>query len=453
MTGGLRYDFDNLSYGAGKKGDFDNIAPRLSANIKISESSVIRGGAGVFYDRIPYRVYLEAQYKNNNSADFEKQLAVLKQKNQIKSDADIDAMTYEGNALVNLGSTPYNTPQNAEAYQMKRESLFSDEVRVLNPNGYQNLYTYQFSLGYQYQINKTHLFSIDFVHNLGYNLLRLTDLNAPQSYSSNTARTLAQADSTRPTPIYYDAQQQPFTMSGSDTLRGISRTVLMTETAGKSLYYGMNFCYQKARGEDKYAYRLAYTLSQLTNNTDDPNFRATNANNFDKEWGYGMNDRTHVISILGYYYPLKHWAFSAGALVQSGQPINRVSAYDLNGDGNSITPQAYLANSKAIINPDREVGVKRNAERLPWAYTFDFGAQYDWYYKGYTLGKKKKPYNYHVTLRLDALNVLNTPNVSGYTANSLWSNQTQTGAVGSGITQPRSFSPPRQFQLTAMWRW
>ena len=128
----------------------------------------------------------------------------MKEKGNISSEANIDAMTYEGNALVNLGSTPYNTPQNAEAYQMKRESLFSDEVRVLNPNGYQNPYTYQFSLGYQYQINKTHLFSIDFVHNLGYNLLRLTDLNAPQSYSSNTARTIAEADATRPTPIYYE---------------------------------------------------------------------------------------------------------------------------------------------------------------------------------------------------------------------------------------------------------
>jgi hypothetical protein len=228
----------------------------------------------------------------------------------------------------------------------------------------------------------------------------------------------------------------------------------MSETKGNSLYYGMNFNYQKARGDDKYAYRLSYTLSQLTNNTDDPNFRATDNNNFSNEWGLGMNDRTHVISLLGYYYPLKNWSFSGGMLLQSGQPINRISPYDdLNGDGNSTTPQPYLANAKAIINPDRQPGVTRNSERLPWAYTFDFGAQYDLYYKGYTINKAKKPYNYHITFRLDALNVLNTPNLSGYTANSLWSNQRQSGAVGSGVNQIRSYSPPRQIQISALWRW
>jgi hypothetical protein len=452
LTGGVRYDFDDLSYGAGKKGDFDNIAPRLSLNIKLNEASAIRGGAGIFYDRIPYRVYLEAQYKNTNSADFEKQLNLLKQSGNISSDADTREMTYEGNALINLQNTPYNTPQNAENYKSQRETLFTNEVRVLNPNGYQNPYTYQFSLGYQYQINKTHLFGIDFVHNQGYNLLRLRDLNAPKAYAGNTPQSVKDADASRPTSILYDAQNQPFTMAGADTLRGIARNILMSETKGNSFYYGMNFTYQKERGDDKYAYRLAYTLSRLTNNTDDPNFRATDDNDFEKEWGLGMNDRTHVLSLLAYYYPIKHVSFSFGSLVQSGQPINRVSPYDRNGDGNSITPQPYLANAKAIINPDRELGVSRNDERLPWAYTFDFGAQYDWYYKGYSISKPKKPYNYHVTFRLDVVNILNTANTSGYTANSLWSNQIQTGSVGSA-TQIRSYSPPRQIQFTAMWRW
>ncbi|MGQ3505128.1 TonB-dependent receptor domain-containing protein, partial [Enterococcus faecalis] len=53
---GVRFDYDNLSKAGGTKGDWDNIGPRLSFNYKIDDNNIIRGGWGLFYDKIKYSV-------------------------------------------------------------------------------------------------------------------------------------------------------------------------------------------------------------------------------------------------------------------------------------------------------------------------------------------------------------------------------------------------------------
>ncbi|MEY4926219.1 MAG: hypothetical protein RI894_655, partial [Bacteroidota bacterium] len=416
------------------------------ANCKINEKMVVRGAAGIYYDRIPFSVAFDAMAKNNNSTDFQQQLAILKQKGEIPASANIQDMIFEGNLLAATSDAEYLKAPSAQTFQTQRNTAFSQETRVFNPEGYKNPYTYQFSIGFQQQINKTHLFSLDIIHNQSYNLARLRDLNSPAANITGELRSAADADLTRPVPIFEDAKQQPYAMSGGDTLRGISRSITMTEMAGHAIYSALSFNYQKDRGADKYGYRLNYTLSSLLNDTEDPNFRAADANNYTNEWAVGLNDRAHSFNLLFYYFPVKQWTATFSANVQSGQPINYTSAYDINGDGFSATPRPYFANSLAIINPDRQLGVSRNSGRLPWAYTFDLGAQYDFKYHD-----KKKNHEYGVLLRLDVLNVLNTANLSGYATNSLWSNQYQMG--GEGSFTPKSYAPPRQVQLTALWNW
>lgn len=447
LTAGLRYDYDNLSRGNNAQGDYDNIAPRLSANYKLNEKMVIRGAAGIYYDRIPFVIALDAMAKNNNSLDFEKQLLALQQRGELPATASVQDMLFEGNLAASTTEVSYLNAPSARTFAMQRDKAFSNETRVFNPNGYKNPYTYQFSIGFQQQINKTHIFSLDIVHNQGFNLARLRELNSPAANTSGSYRTAAAADLTRPIPIYEDVQNRPFTIVGSDTLRGISRSITMTEMAGRSTYTALSLNYQKERGNDTYAYRLNYTLSALQNDTEDPNFRAIDANNYTSEWAPGLNDRTHAFNFLFYYFPKSQWSATFAANVQSGQPINYITASDWNGDGFSATPRPYFGNATAIINPDRLPGVARNSGRLPWAYTFDMGLQYDFKYTRHT----KKPHEYGVLLRLDVLNILNTAKVSGYASNSLWSNQYQTGGVGSFT--PKSYDSPRQIQLTALWNW
>ncbi len=433
LTLGLRYDVDNLSKGGSDKADLDNIAPRFSFNYKLNSTSSLRGGYGIFYDKILYAVYSDALQQNTTSADYRLQLQALKDKGLLPASTDLDKITFDGNAGASASNVTYlNGPKFADL-QGQRAGAFSGERRILNPNGYQNPYTHQFSLGYQKQLNDNQLFYVDLVYNKSNNLFRLRDLNAPTPYTPNpdnvVVRPSADADLTRPVPIANGAG----TINGQQ-VSGVARNVVVSETEGEGEYYGASFNLQKDRGGDKYSWRLIYTLSRLRNNTEDVNFRAQNSNDYSSEWGPGINDRTHVINAIYQYYPVKGLSLTVAGLVQSGQPINRIpnaSLYgtsDLNGDGRSFG-DAYVGNS------DRQPGETRNSDRLPWNNTLDLAAEYLFGKSGFKL-------------RADVFNVFNAVNLSGYSNNATQSNQVQVGPASSGLIVRRNAAPPRQFQFT-----
>ncbi len=436
VTAGLRYDYDNLSVGGSNKGDYNNIAPRLSANYKLSDKSVLRAGYGIFYDKILYAIYSDALQQNTNTADYKKQLQALKDKGIIAADADLDKITFDGNFTASANATYLNGPS-AASLQDKREKAFSGERRILNPDGYKNPYTHQFSLGYQYQIDENKLFYVDLLHAQANNLARLRDLNGPTSYkaelNNNTPRTVAEADLTRPVAI-----ENGSATIGGQVYTGVARSVTVTEMEGKSEYFAASFNLLKDKGTDKYSYRLTYTLSELRNNTEDINFKAEDNNNFGAEWGPSINDRTHVMNALFFYYPVKNLSVNFTSLIQSGQPINRIpdaslfgGTTDLNGDGRSFGA-SYVGNS------DRQPSETRNNDRLPWSNSFDAGVQYAFPFSNLS----------RLEIRADVFNLFNVQNLSGYSNNATQSNQIQVGSKATGIIQQKNYGAPRQFQFT-----
>ncbi len=451
LSAGLRYDLDNLSRGgAGGSGlenlDLDNLAPRLSANWRIDERSSLRAGYGIYYDKILYAVVSDALQFNSTGADYRAQVAELVDLGLLPADTDLDAVLHEGNLVANVPGVPYLGGPSAESLQADRDAAFSNERRILNPEGYQNPYSHQFMLGYQRKTGERTRFYVDLMHNRSHNLFRLRDLNAPAAYPIDpdnvVVRDQAEADATRPVPVYTDASGSYAVVDG-DTLRGVSRNVMVTETAGRSNYWAANLTWQKLRGEDDWAFRLVYTLSFLENNTEDINFRAMDANDFEAEWGPSINDRRHLINGIVSWYPCRGLDLTLAALLQSGQPINRVpdaSVYgttDLNGDGRSFG-DAYVGNS------DRSPGESRNSDRLPWATTFDLSATYT------------VPFGEGETHRLElgaaVFNLLNAENLTGYANNATQSNQIQAGPASSGVLVRRNAAPPRQFQFHVRWR-
>lgn len=438
---GLRYDYDNLSEGGSDQGDYNNIAPRLSANYKLNENSAIRAGYGIYYDKILYAVYSDALQFNSNSADYKRQLQALIDQGLLPANTDLGAVTNEGNLSAFDGNVGYLQGTNAAQLQGQRENIFQNELRVLNPNGYDNPYSHQFMVGYQHKLSENTIFYVDAMHNRSYNLFRVRNLNAPAPFPIDPAnvqvRTLADADATRATPIFTDASGS-YTIIDGDTLRGVARNVVMTETAGRSNYYALNFTMQKEKGDDNYAMRLMYTLSYLENNTEDINFRAKDANDFEAEWGPSINDRRHLINGIFSYYPFKRTTFTVASLLQSGQPINRIpdatifGTTDLNGDGSAFG-DAYVGNS------DRSPGEDRNSDRLPWSATFDVSILYN-----IPLGVKSK-----LELGAQIFNVFDAENLSGYSNNATQSNQIQVGPADSGVLVRRNAAPPRQFQFSA----
>jgi outer membrane receptor protein involved in Fe transport len=448
LTIGLRYDYDDLTVGGGDQGDFNNIAPRFNFNYKLGARSSLRGGYGIFYDKIPYAIYSDALQQNTTDADYKTQLQELVDQGLLPEDTNIDQITFDGNLTANPSNVTYLNGPTAAELQALRNSVFSNERRILNPSGYQNPLTHQFTLGYQHQINSKTLFYVDLVHNQTYNLLRLRNLNAADPYTPDPDNTLIrtpeQADLSRPIPILDGS----YAMIDGQQVFGVARNIIVSETEGRSRYYAATFNLQHDRGEGRFAYRVNYTLSFLENNTEDINFRAMDSNDFEAEWGPSINDRRHIINGIGSYFLTDNFSITLAAIVQSGQPVNWIpdgsleyrsidpgdpmiytGITDLNGDGASFG-DSYVGNS------DRYPGETRNSGRLPWASTFDLSLQYT-----IDLGEGDG-----LEIRADVFNVLNAQNLSGYSNNATQSNQIQVGPAGSEIVQ-RNASAPRQFQF------
>lgn len=444
LTFGLRYDYDNLSKAGADQGDFNNISPRINSNYRLTEKSTLRAGYGLFYDRIPYTIYSDAIAGSSKAPDFKEQLRLLRDRGYLPEGTDIEQITYDGNATAFESNVDYLQGAIAEDFANSDGYAFSNQKTILNPNGLDNPYAHHFTVGYQNQVRDEMLFYVDLIHKRGYNQFRLVDVNTPTPYEVNSpnadasdVRSMQQADASRRVPIRYDNQGNPYALSGSDTLRNVARRVTMTQTGGESRYWAANFNLLKSRGQNDFSYRISYTLSSLRNNTEDINFEAEDANDFSDEWGPSINDRRHVISALGTYYPLGDLGITLGTLIQSGQPVNRIpdatlygGTTDLNGDGSSRAVQ-YTGKT------DRAPGATRNDKRLPWSYTFDLSLQYN-----IPLGGS------NLQLRVDVFNVLNTTNYSGYTSNATASNQVQVGLISRDEFVYRNAAPPRQFQFS-----
>ena len=420
VTAGLRYDYDSLTEGGGgpEAADYDNVAPRLSLNYAIDERTTLRGGYGIFYDKVVYSVVSDALELNSDDPAFKQEVQSLVDQGILPGDTDVDQVTFNGTRTALRDTAAFlERPSDVTPLGGSR--------RILNPNGYENPQTHQFSLGVQRQFGGEWLAYVDLIHTRSYDFFRIRELNAPDAYDIS-ARELA----------IERAEDLPRSPSEADATRPLStgRSITMTETEGEARYWAANFNLVKDRGNDWYSGRLSYTLSRLRNNTDDINFQAETANRYEDEWGPSVNDRTHVISAVGTVYPTDRLRVTLASLLQSGQPINWVpdasifGTRDLNGDGREYGA-AYVGNS------DRWPGAARNSGRLPWSTRFDLSAQYAWSVEG---GR--------VVARADVFNLFNTENLSGFANNATQSNQIQVGPPGSDIEE-KNLGPPRQFQF------
>ncbi|MGB5245520.1 MAG: TonB-dependent receptor, partial [Woeseia sp.] len=446
LTAGIRWDYDSLTEAGSGSADRDNFAPRLSLNYRASEQLSFRGGAGLFYERIPYTVLSDALQQNTTSAAFRQQLAELAIAGQLPANIDPASLTFDGNLSVNpdCPNGYLQCPTPADSSNL-RETAVSNERRILNPNGLASPYTVQLSAGVQWQISDRWLGSADLLFYRGHNQLRLRDLNAPTPFSPNLAN-LTDANIATLRALPSDADRRTLAESlglirsqdNADATRpvqpgpGGARQIVVSETAGASRYKALNLTLAKPAEGDSWGMLVTYTLSELRNNTDDINFRSANSNSFDDEWGPSVNDRRHVISSVVYFYPRDSVTVSVAGQFESGQPINLIpdtsifGTTDLNGDGASFT-DAYLGNS------DRAPGVSRNADRLPWSATLDLGLRYE-----PRIGDGR------LRLSADVFNLLNRENLSGFANSATQSNQIQV--FGQPFTR-RNAAAPRQFQF------
>jgi outer membrane receptor protein involved in Fe transport len=448
LTAGLRWDYDSLTEFAGG-GDSNNLAPRLGFNFTPSETLAIRGGVGLFIEKIPYAVVSDAIQQNSRAPGFLAQLERLVGLGVLPKDTDIAAITTDrGNISVDaaalcsgLGACPDPADLTAQ-----RNSLVQGERRIFSPNGLENPETLQVSLGFQWLAAPNWLLGVDALYSEGRNLVRLRDINAPEPFVFNAAAyaQLGPAGVSALTPAQREAlglvrsparadATRPASLPGGGIPPGGARSIILSETAGRSEYRALTFTAKRSRGASWWDGSVYYTLSRLENDTDDINFRANDSNDFAADFGPSLNDRTHVLSAFFNAYPTERLTLSLAALVQSGQPVNLVpdaavfGTTDLNGDGLSVADQF-------TGNPDRQPGLGRNSGRLDGSATIDVGASYRFDTPAGVL-----------ELRGDVFNLFNTETQSGYPVNFTVSNQRQVFQRPFAQT---SAGPPRSFQAT-----
>jgi hypothetical protein len=450
-TLGLRWDYDTLTRAGAGSGDTDNIAPRFAMNWRFAPDWSLRGGVGLFYEKIPYTIASDALQQNTTSAAFRSQLAALVAAGLLPASTDLDRVTFDGNLVVNPACPGgyLNCPTPATAANL-RATASSNERRIRNPNGLDSPYALQGSLGLQWQFTEGWRAGADLIATEGRRLLRLRDLNAPAPFTPNLANlTPANIATLRALPS--DAARVTLAQSlglvrsqaAADATRpvaavaGGARQIVMTETAGESRYRALNLSLERERAAlgaagFEYGLRLSYTLSRLDNDTDDLNFRASNSNEFAAEWGPSINDRRHVLSTVFFLHPTPSLTVTLAGLFQSGQPINLIpdtsifGTTDLNGDGASFS-SAYLGNS------DRAPGIARNSGRLPWSKIVDLGLRWN-----IAAGAGE------VELSADVFNLFDEVNLSGFANSATQSNQIQV--AGQPFVE-RNAGAPRQFQF------
>jgi hypothetical protein len=448
-TLGLRWDYDTLTKAGASSGDTDNVAPRLALNWRLSPAWSVRGGVGLFYEKIPYTIASDALQQNTTSTAFRGQLAALVAAGRLPADTNVDRVVFDGNLVVNPacpgGYLRCPTPASAAGL---RATSFSNERRIRNPDGLDSPYTIQSSLGVQWQIDPLWRAGADLIFADGRRLIRLRDLNAPTPFTPNVAAlTPANVAALRALPDdaarFALARSLGLVRSQADAdasrpvaiVPGGARQIVVSETAGESRYRALNLTLERAAGGGdaaRYGLRLSYTLSRLENDTDDLNFRASNSNDFAAEWGPSINDRRHAISTVVYFYPTPSLAVTLAGLFQSGQPVNLIpdtglfGTTDLNGDGASFS-SAYLGNS------DRTPGVGRNSGRLPWSKVVDLGLRW-------TL----PAWGGRFELSADVFNLFDEVNLSGFANSATQSNQIQV--AGQPLVE-RNAGAPRQFQF------
>lgn len=445
-TLGVRWDYDSLSAVGPADGDGNNIAPRFALNWQPDARSAFRFGIGLFTGKISYAVISDALQRNTTSAGLRSQLATLQARGAIPAGVDVAALTFDGNLTVSPPCATVSACPTPAQVQALRNTATLNEARILSPTGYDNPQSLQISGGYHYQPTADLTLGIDLIYSRTRNLIRLIDLNAPAPFMPNrSALTDANIAALRALPDNAArvalARQLGLvrTQADADASRpvalvpGGARQITVSDSGGHATYRALNLSLAKARGDDIYSARLSWTWSRLTNDTDDINFRASNANDFAADRGPSANDRRHVISAVGSLYPLDGLTLTVAGLFQSGQPVNLVpdarifGTQDLNGDGASFG-ENYVGNS------DRYPGESRNSGRLPWSATVDIGARY-----------ALPAFGGRFELSADIFNLFNTDNESGFANAATTSNQIQFGG-GAPFVQ-RNGGPPRQFQF------
>jgi len=249
LNAGVRYDLQFLET---ISTDTNNVSPRVGVAWTPfgSSATIIRGSAGIFYDRVPLRAVANALLSAGNATD----LSRLQQINVSLSPAQAEAPSFPS---ILAAPVPLVTLVN-----------FTTMDRHL-----QNAHSGQASVEIERQLNDRSTVSVGYQYMRGMQLIMSVNQNVPGCVASGTN------NGCRPNPTYANNSQY--------------------SSVGHSNYHGLHLSLVQ-RAASWGNYRVSYTLSKSMNDVGENFFNAP-IDPFDlsKDWGRSDDDQRHRLVVSG----------------------------------------------------------------------------------------------------------------------------------------------------------
>jgi hypothetical protein len=250
-------------------------------------TSVVRGGYGIYYDRIILEAGAEELVQNDRA------LTVTQYAGSVCTSPFVPGPPSLGACFAPGGSFAAGSPSLAAPFSGQHQTG-GVGILAMGPDAHHPLFQ-QFSLGVQQQIGSGWVFSADGLHvfadrQLNGHLLRGTSSTSPD--------------------VFCPGNNVPCTMT--DPLSGISDSVTLIESRAESWYDGLIFSLERHSaklGPINYQYNVSYTLSKTLDFSDDDQLTNNNANEqvnlvegIDQprlEKGYAVSDERHRLTLYG----------------------------------------------------------------------------------------------------------------------------------------------------------
>jgi hypothetical protein len=404
LTYGLRYDFDIYPSNFITRKDLNNLAPRLGASFAVNPRTVIRGGYGMFYDRLASSVGQLFNATILSSAGSLPNARLL-----FPTIAPLTPLYQE------------RTVVGALAVPAARTFMTTGQVPNISTIGLADTldgaintpYSHQASAQISREIGTRMMVSAAYLYLGAREVLGHTgNLNAVQTGVLSTGK-----------PLY-----------GARIYPEVGNLFVQTNT-GIANYHGATFELE-GRFAGGTSLHGSYTLSRSRNNVDSlANFAdLPEGQGIDNEMARSRQDVTHRFTLSAIGEVPRHLSGVGGiqlsglVTLESGRPFTIFVGSDANGDGNP--------------NSDRPGLLPRNSYEGPGYATVDFRVS-----REFSVASQA-----HLVLMLDVFNLLNRVNVRDI--NTVWGsidlNTPPPPQLGFG--SPRDVFNPRQLQFAAKLR-
>jgi len=426
---GVRYDLEVAALpepnnpffpNGGHPTDKNNVSPRLGFTWtpKGSTTSVVRGGYGMYYDKVTLQTITpfvsQAVFSSSFLAAFPNSSADSgPSRGQFPTDPMLAYVQANGlvvnRALLNSLFPPGTLGRNTGV-------VFLDNADRVVPR------TDQVSLGYERQFGPQMAVTVDYIHSWNRDQLITFDLNPGQRVdTSRTGRI-----------VYSDLQ-------GIAQKLGISpfgQQVLTRVNAGSSQFDGVNFSLEK-RYSRNWAARVSYAIGYArgnaeANQTDNDNMQVLGDMQLDRNFGALNADRRQNLVVSGRVeIPRTHGlSVSGAARFMTGTPLNLInSAVDADRNGllfDRLPAGHYCGQGLNSICVDADG--RRNGAYGPGFKQTDLKF-------GYRLRPAREK---TVDVNLELYNTFNVANFSNPTADSRLSDFLLLTTLSGGNGQPRA---------------